>query len=132
MSEWGRYGADAPERLALVALSAHLGVELRPRSLEIERGTNVEIEGVDPAGRYLVQCVLNQGAYTSQQRNKTLADLFKLQWLRDRAFPGAVIGLVLSPTTVEAFKPRSWTSIAARELGVRLFLLESGSITPLN
>ncbi|WP_300678770.1 hypothetical protein [Nocardioides sp.] len=131
MNEWRRLGPDSAERAGLLALSDHLGVRLRPRALEIAPGTNVELEGVDPEGTFLIQAVLNQGAYTSQQRNKTLADLFKMQWLREREFPGATIGLLLSETTAEAFKPRSWTFIAARELGVRLFVLRSGAITEL-
>jgi len=135
MNEWRRLGPDSAERAGLIALSEHLGVSLRPRALEIAPGTNVELEGVDPEGRILVQAVLNQGTYTSQQRNKTLADLFKMQWLRDRSFPGAEIGLLLSPTTSEAFKPRSWTFIAARELGVRLFVYDAaagGTISELS
>lgn len=34
-----------------------------------------EIEGVDPGERWLVQVIVNRGGYTSQQRNKPLADM---------------------------------------------------------
>lgn len=132
MNEWRRLGPDSPERAGLIALSSHLGLTLRPRALEVAPGTNVEIEGVDPEGTFVVQAVLNQGAYTSHQRNKALADLYKMGWLRDRFFPGATVALLLSPTTVEAFKPRSWTLLAAREQGVRLFVLDQGALSELS
>lgn len=130
-NEWRRLGPDAPERAALLALSELLGVTIRPRAFEVAPGTNVEVEGADPEGRFLVQAVLNQGSYTSHQRNKALADLYKMQWIQGRAFPEATVCLLLSPSTVEAFKPRSWTLIAAREQGVRLFVFADGAITEL-
>ncbi|GAA3547054.1 hypothetical protein GCM10022263_37690 [Nocardioides daeguensis] len=120
---WRRFGPDSAERAALVALSEVLGVPLRPRALELRPGTMFEVEGVDPESRYLFQVVVNRGTYTSQQRNKVLADMFKLLWLRATRFPEAEVGLVLSETTAEAFKPRSWTSLAARELGFALYVV---------
>lgn len=123
---WRRFGADSAERAALLALSAHLGVDLRPRALELQPGTMFEVEGVDPDTERLYQVVVNQGRYTSQQRNKVLADLFKLQWLKATRFPDAEIGLLLNHNTVEAFKPRSWTFLAAQELGMVLYVLGPG------
>ena len=120
---WRRFGPDSAERAALLALSDALGVTLRPRALELRPGTMFEVEGVDADGRYLFQVVVNRGGYTSQQRNKVLADMFKLLWLRETRFPDAQVGLVLSESTAEAFRPRSWTSLAARELGFTLFVV---------
>lgn len=123
---WRRFGPESPERAALVALSDHLGVRLRPRSVELAPGTSLEIEGIDEDAHYLVQIVVNRAEFTSKQRNKTLADLFKLVWLRDTRFPHARVGLVLNDITSAAFKPHSWTFVAARELKVELWVMHDG------
>lgn len=131
--EWRRFGPGSPERAALTALSAHLGVDLRPRVLDLRPGTTFEVEGVDAAARHLVQVVVNRGTFTSQQRNKVQADMFKLVWLRTTRFPEAAVALLLSETTVEAVKPRSWVRLAAAELGVDLFTVSvDGLVTRLD
>lgn len=131
-ADWRRFGPDSPERVALIALSGHLGVELRPRALELRPGTMFEVEGVDPDSRYLFQVVVNRGGYTSQQRNKVLADMFKLLWLRATRFPDSQVGLALNDNTAEAFKPRSWTFLAAQELGFALYVVgDGGAVTQL-
>jgi hypothetical protein len=122
-SVWRRFPPGSPERNALLALSAELGVRLRPRLVPVSEGTTFEVEGIDPDDTQLVQVVVNRGTFTSNQRNKVLADMFKLLWLRSTRFPDASISLVLSETTVEAFKPRSWSSLAAEELDVCLFVV---------
>lgn len=128
---WRRFGPDSPERAALLALSDHLGVPLRPRTIELQPGAVFEVEGVDPEARHLVQVVVNRGGYTSQQRNKVLADMFKLVWLKTTRFPECRIGLVLSVSTAEAFKPRSWTFLAAQELGFDLFVVSPHGVERL-
>lgn len=130
---WRRFGPDSPERAALLALSAHLGLELRPRAIELVPGTLFEIEGVDPGDQVLLQVVVNQGGYTSQQRNKVLADMFKLAWLRRTRFTESRVGLLLNRNTSEAFKPRSWMFLAARELDFDLYVIEpDGSVATLS
>ncbi|MFT4286924.1 hypothetical protein [Nocardioides sp.] len=130
---WRRFGPDSAERAALLALSEHLGVPLRPRAVELSPGTMFEIEGVDPDGRHLLQVVVNRGTYTSQKRNKVLADMFKLLWLKATRFPDCRVGLLLNENTSEAFKPRSWTFLAAQELGFDLYVLaDDGTVTRHN
>lgn len=129
---WRRFGPDSSERHALLALSAELGLRLRPRLVPLSPGTTFEVEGVDPADTHLVQVVVNRGAFSSNQRNKVLADMFKLLWLRSTRFPDARLCLVLSESTAEAFRPRSWTSLAAEELGFSLFIVsETGQVSRL-
>ena len=131
-SQWHRFAPDAPERNALLALSAELGLRLRPRLVPLSPGTTFEVEGIDPDNTHLVQVVTNRGVFSSNQRNKVLADMFKLMWLRSTRFPDARLCLVLSESTAEAFKPRSWTSLAAEELDFYLFVVsEAGQVTQL-
>lgn len=124
-SMWRRFAPDSPERHALLALSDELGLRLRPRLVPLSPGTTFEVEGIDAGDSHLVQVVVNRGAFSSNQRNKVLADMFKLLWLRSTRFPDARLCLVLSESTAEAFKPRSWTSLAAEELGFSLFIVSA-------
>lgn len=131
-SVWRRFTRGTPERNALLALSDELGVCLRPRLVSIGPGATFEVEGIDPDDSHLVQVVVNRGSFSSNQRNKVLADMFKLLWLRSTRFPATRLCLVLSETTAETFKPRSWSSLAAEELGFCLFVVsESGQVTRL-
>lgn len=131
-SAWRRFAPDTPERTALLALSDALGVRLRPRLVPLGAGTTYEVDGIDPGDTHLVQVVANRGAFSSSQRNKVLADMFKLVWLRTTRFPQAALVLVLSESTAETFKPRSWTSLAAHELGFDLYVLTADdTVAPL-
>ncbi|MRK02240.1 hypothetical protein GEV27_11975 [Aeromicrobium sp. S22] len=131
-ASWRRFTPGAPEREALLALSAELGLRLRPRLVPLSLGTTFEVEGIDADDTHLVQVVVNRGAFSSNQRNKVLADMFKLLWLRSTRFPQAEVCLVLSESTAEAFKPRAWTTLAADELGFHLFVVsETGTVTRL-
>jgi hypothetical protein len=121
---WRRFGPESAERAALLALGTHLGVSLRPEAIELEPGMPVEVEGATADHALLLQVNLNRAAHTSQQRNKVLADLFKLRWLVTTRYPGATIGLLLNENTSEAFRPRSWTYVATRELGIVLYVLD--------
>lgn len=131
-SQWHRFAPDGPERKALLALSDELGLRLRPRLVPVSPGSTFEVEGIDADDTHLVQVVANRGVFSSNQRNKVLADMFKLMWLRTTRFPDARLCLVLSESTAEAFKPRSWTSLAAEELDFSLFVVsDAGRVTRL-
>ncbi len=62
-SEWSRFADGSIEQRMLVAISAELGAQLRPRPLLLENRNRVEVEGIDPDGRIVVQLVANQGTY---------------------------------------------------------------------
>lgn len=109
----------------LLALSAELGVELRPRSIDLGDGTRLEIEGADEGHRLLVQMVGNQGTFRSLHRNKVMADMFKLTWLRSSMFPDSRIVLCVSETVAQVFSPSGWTTRAARDLGIEVLLYDA-------
>ena len=128
---WRRFGPDSIERVMLLALSAQLGVELRPRSIDLGDGSRLEVEGADEDGRLLVQMVGNQGVFRSLHRNKVMADMFKLTWLRTAHYPQSRIILCVSETVAQVFTPSGWTTRAARDLGIEVMLFREGELTRL-
>lgn len=129
-SEWSRFGADSIERRMLVAAGDALGVRLRPRPLLLPEGRQrVEVEGIDPDGRIVVQLVANQGSYKPSYRNKVMADLFKLLWLRDAVPSAERAVLVITEPIVQALG--GWVAIAAADLGVDVYVFDGAQVGPL-
>ena len=129
-SEWSRFGEDSVERRMLVAAGDALGVRLRPRPLLLPQGRQrVEVEGIDPDGRIVVQLVANQGSYKPSYRNKVMADLFKLLWLRDAVPSAERAVLVITEPVVQALG--GWVAIAAADLGVEVHVFDGAHVGPL-
>jgi hypothetical protein len=129
-SEWSRFGEDSVERRMLIATGDALGVRLRPRPLLLPEGRQrVEVEGIDPDGRIVVQLVSNQGAYKPSYRNKVMADLFKLLWLRGAVPSARRAVLVVTEPIVQALG--GWVAIAAADLGVEVYVFDGALVSPL-
>ncbi|GAA2486351.1 hypothetical protein [Winogradskya humida] len=128
---WRRFGPDSVERGMLLALSETFGTELRPRSIDLGDGTWLEIEGADDSCSILIQIIGNQGKFTSQLRNKVMADMFKLTWLRTALFPESRIVLCVSETAAQVFTPAGWSTKAARDLGIEIWLFADGKLVTL-
>ena len=129
-SEWSRFGEDSVERRMLVAAGDALGVRLRPRPLLLPEGRQrVEVEGIDQDGRIVVQLVANQGSYKPSYRNKVMADLFKLLWLRDAVPSAERAVLVVTEPIVQALG--GWVAIAAADLGVEVYVFDGAQVEPL-
>lgn len=126
-SEWGRFAPDSVERRMLEHAGTALGVVLRPRTVVLERA-RVEVEGIDEADRVVVQLVANQGAYKPAWRNKVMADLFKLLWLR-RSVPG-VERAVLVVAEPAARALAGWVSVAAADLAVEVLVWDGAVAAP--
>ncbi|HWS37133.1 MAG TPA: hypothetical protein VN408_30860 [Actinoplanes sp.] len=129
---WRRFGPDSIERAMLLALGDEFGVVLRPRSIDLGDGTRLEIEGADEACDLLVQMVGNQGTFRSLHRNKVMADMFKLTWLRKAMFPDSRAVLCVSETVAQVFTPSGWTTRAAGDLGIEVWIFDAaGKPVPL-
>ncbi len=128
---WRRFGPDSVERAMLTRLGALFGVELRPRLLDLPDGPRTELEGVDPGNTVLVQVVGNSGVFRSQHRNKVMADMFKLTWLRAAIFPEARVVLCVSPTVAQTFTSTAWVTAAARDLRVEVYVDDGTTVTRL-
>lgn len=128
-SEWSRLAEGSIERRMLLATGEALGTRLRPRPLALDNGNRVEIEGIDPGGRIVVQLVANQGAYKPSYRNKVLADLFKLLWVRASVSTAERAVLVVTELVVQALG--GWVAIAAADLGIEVFVFDGAGVRPL-
>ena len=103
---------------------------MRPRPLLLPEGRQrVEVEGIDQDGRIVVQLVANQGSYKPSYRNKVMADLFKLLWLRNAVPSAERAVLVVTEPIVQALG--GWVAIAAADLGVEVYVFDGAQVEPL-
>lgn len=128
-SEWGRFADGSLERRMLLAIGAELGTPVRPRPLVLENRNRVEVEGIDGDGRIVVQLVANQGNYKPAYRNKVMADLFKLVWLRTSVPSAERAVLVVTELLVQALG--GWVAIAAADMGVEVYVFDGERVAPL-
>ncbi|SFF41187.1 hypothetical protein [Curtobacterium sp. YR515] len=126
-SDWGRFAPDSVERRMLDDTGTALGLVLRPRTVVLDRA-RVEVEGIDADDRVVVQLVANQGAYKPAWRNKVMADLFKLLWLR-QSVPG-VERAVLVVAEPAARALAGWVSVAAEDLGIEVLVWDGRTAAP--
>ncbi|RFA16267.1 hypothetical protein B7R21_02490 [Subtercola boreus] len=109
----------------LGALAAHLATPLLPRLVALPGGVRVEVDGVDPGNRLLVQCVASGGAVKSGQRNKAMADALKLVWLRSTLFVGARIALCVSEPVSRFFAETAWLAQAVDDLRIEVYMVSA-------
>ncbi len=128
---WGRFTADSVERAALVALSERVGTALRPRQLRLADGSRTEIEGAADDGTIVVQLVIRTGELTSQHRNKLMADMFKLTWVRTALTPGARAVLCIGSGALPAFRTGSWLRRAAADVGIEVVVWDDAGLHDL-
>jgi hypothetical protein len=128
-TEWSRFAEGSVERRMLLALGDHLGTPLRPKPLMLPDGSRVEVEGIDADRRVLVQLVGNQGAYKPAYRNKVMADMFKLLWLRESVPTAERAVLLVTELIVQALG--GWVARAAADLGIEIHVYDGTVVAPL-
>ncbi|MFD6073912.1 hypothetical protein [Amycolatopsis lurida] len=124
----GSPGSSAEQRAAEVLMIAcvadELGIELTRQSISTPSGARVEIDGVDDARTALVEAWAHQGPPKPAQKNKVLADAFKLRWIAS-TLPHKP-RLILCFSDEAAAKPfsegRTWAAAALREQGIEVFV----------
>ncbi|MDQ1131308.1 hypothetical protein [Microbacterium sp. SORGH_AS_0888] len=129
--EWGRFAPSSAERAALAALGDGLGVRIRPARLRLADGSRVEIDGASEDGAVVVQLPLRGGEFTSQHRNKIMADMFKLSWLREHAAPGARCVLCVRENARGAFRGGGWLARAATDSGIEVIEWDDAGLRTL-
>ncbi|MEE1837207.1 hypothetical protein [Streptomyces sp. SP17KL33] len=128
-TEWSRFTEGSIERRMLLALGDQLGTSLRPKPLMLPDNSRVEVEGIDAAGRVLVQLVSNQGAYKPAYRNKVMADMFKLLWLRNSVPTAERAVLLVTELIVQALG--GWVARAAADLGIEVYVFDGNAAVTL-
>ena len=90
-------------------------------------GERVEIDGTDIHRTVLVECWAHQGRSKPAQRNKVLADAFKLHWISTTLYPRPQRILCLcDPAAAAPFLPhtRSWAARALQDLDITVHIVE--------
>jgi hypothetical protein len=131
IGETGRMAPESIEHAMLRAVGERLFVDLAPRTLTVGNGLRVEVEGIDVRQSVLVQLVPTVGVPKSHHRNKAMADMFKLVWMRQSLPTHPRLVLCISEPLARFFSPASWPSTAARDLGVDVFVYGDGVATDL-
>jgi hypothetical protein len=113
------------EGLMIAALGSQLGVELRPRRMEID-GCRVELDAADDELTVLVEAWAHQGPPKAAQKYKVLADAFKLIWVGSTIRPTPDLILCLSDEKAARHfaTGRSWAAAALSDLGIRVSVVE--------
>lgn len=114
----------AAEALMIAYVADELGVELAPQRITTPTGARVEIDGVDDARTVLVEAWAHQGPPKPAQKNKVLADAFKLSWIASTTTPRPRLVLCFSDDT--AAKPfregRTWAAEALRAHSIEVLV----------
>ncbi|MDF2993115.1 MAG: hypothetical protein K0S37_3629 [Microbacterium sp.] len=126
---WGRFGVDSVERRMLVAAGRAVGRRLRPRALTLGGGSRVEVEGIADDETIIAQLIANQGAYKPAFRNKALADMLKLLWVRSQLPRAERALLIATAEVIPAFG--GWVAVAAADLGVEVLVYDDDEVRPL-
>lgn len=126
IGETGRMAPESVEHAMLRAVGSHLGVELAPRALTLKDGLRVEVEGIDAAQSVVVQLVPASGALKSHHRNKVMADMFKLVWMKRTLPTHPRLVLCISEPLTRFFTAASWPSTAAREMEIEILVYADG------
>ena len=119
--------ARRPDNTELTrALSAQLGLDLVPREFTLAYGVRVGVDCADgDPPSLLVQCSPFSGQVKSSQRNKVIADAFKLSWIRDTHFPRARVLLVLGEPLARLFGRGAWLPSAFATHRITVALLDA-------
>ena len=119
----------SPDEAVLASLSTHLGVELAPRTFTVRGDVRVGVDGTDAAAdvppRFLVAVNGGSGQLKSLQRNRVIADAFKLEWLRGVLAPGARAVLAVSEPYGRLFVLGAWLPVAVRERGIEVAVVDA-------
>ncbi|MDQ1121491.1 hypothetical protein [Microbacterium trichothecenolyticum] len=126
---WGRFGPDSIERRMLRAVERDVGLRLRPRALVLGGGSRVEVEGISDDETVIAQLIANQGAYKPAFRNKALADMFKLLWVRSQLPAAERAVLIVTAEVTPALG--GWVAVAAHDLGVEILVFADDTVRPL-
>ena len=112
------------EPLILASVGKELRVELAPRSLRLEHGARVDVDGVAPDESVLVEVFAHQGRLRGGQFHKVARDALKLITLK-RTRPAAQLVLAFGdPDAAACVTGTSWLAEALRAWEVAVLVAE--------
>lgn len=113
------------EAVMVAILADRLGVPLLPRRIALPEGGRVEVDAAAEDGSVLCEVWAHQGPPKSAQRNKVLADAFKLVFVaRVLAISPRLILLFSDAAAAAPFLGGGWPAQALRSMDVELTVVE--------
>ena len=112
------------EGIILSALAARLGVALAPRSLFLEGGSRVDVDGVAADDSVFVEVYAHQGRLRGGQFHKVARDALKLITLNRCGHDARLILVLGDDEAVACVTAKSWLSEALRVWGIEVLPAE--------
>jgi hypothetical protein len=114
------------EPLILAAVSAAIGIALRPNRLVVVDGIAVNVDGFSNDPPVLVEVWAHQGAPKPAQKAKVMSDAVKMLWIERVLFPAGArkILALADPVAAGHFRGRTWMATALRDLGLEVMVIE--------
>ena len=113
------------EGFLVAALSNRAGVELRRRDFEDPEGEWLEVDGYCDSPLILCEAWAHLGRPKSAQKNKVMADAFKLLYLeRLISKPAQKVLLFADEAAARHFRGRSWMARALKAYGIEVQVVE--------
>ncbi len=111
---------QSAEALILHAVSAVVGIELGPRSLRLDGGARVDVDGVAPDESVLVEVFAHQGRLKGAQFHKVARDALKLITLRRSRNDSRLILAFGDADAAACVSGNSWLAEALRTWGIEV------------
>jgi hypothetical protein len=112
------------EPVILAGVAKMVGVELTPRSLRLDGGARVEVDGVAPDESVLVEIFAHQGRLKGAQFHKVARDAFKLITL-GRSRPASKLIIAFGDRDAAAcVTGASWLAEALSSWGIEVLVVE--------
>jgi len=112
------------EPLIRERVSVAVGVELTPRSLRLEGGARVDVDGVAPDESVLVEIFAHQGRLKGAQFHKVARDALKLITLRRSRSECRLIIAFGDPDAAACVSAGSWLAEALRAWEIEVFIVD--------
>jgi len=112
------------EPLIRQAVSTAVGVELEPRSLRLDGGARVDVDGVAPDESVLVEIFAHQGRLKGAQFHKVARDALKLVTLRRSRSSCRLIIAFGDPEAAACVSAGSWLAEALRVWEIEVVVVD--------
>lgn len=112
------------EPLILAGVSKTLGVELTPRSLRLDGGARVDVDGVAPDESVFVEIFAHQGRLKGAQFHKVARDALKLITLRRTRTTSKLIIAFGDPEAAACVTGASWLAEALSSWEIEVLVVD--------
>lgn len=112
------------EEVIRAKVAAHLGTELKPATLALDQGAEVQVDGASADRSVFVEIFARQGTLKGGQRHKIATDALKLITL-GRSYPQARLVIAFADDDAAAFATQgTWMAEALSAWKVQVLVVE--------